>query len=365
MRGRELAQDQASAGYLPDFCNVRMVFAVVVLAQLLAFILALGPSLPEGEMWIQLSLVSLFIQWIALSNCALLCLCRPIFNRLATSWLTLACLVVVLLVTLLISELGFVLSRHSAIVYMIPPSWHSQFLLHNAMISVIIGGVALRYFYLQNQLQLTLEARAEARLQALQSRIRPHFLFNSMNTIASLTRSQPAVAEAMVEDLADLFRVSLAADENEVPIEDELRLCRGYLNIEQNRLGDRLQVVWHIDALAPGVRVPALSLQPLVENAIYHGIEPLAQGGRVEIKVYIKQEHIIIEVINPVAKASAPSGLVVKRSTMPKRASHHIALDNIRARLSVLYGDKAKLELVPESDCFTARLLIPYHGNAP
>jgi len=335
--------------FLPDFCNVRMVFAVVILAQLLSFVLALGPHVTAGERWFQLSLISLFIQWVALSNCAFLCLSRPLLQHYSDTIVAVVSLMMVMLLTLVISEASFIISRGFALETLLPTSWHVEFLLRNLAISAIIAVVALRYFYVQNQLQQSIEARAQARIQALQARIRPHFLFNSMNTIASLTRTQPALAEEVVMDLADLFRVSLQADDNEVRLVDELQLCRRYLNIEQTRLGDRLQIDWLIDGNIEMIRVPSLSLQPLLENAIYHGIEPRAEGGTIRISSQIEADQIHLSVSNPLPPTTARSS----------HRSHQMALQNIRDRLSVLYEDRGGLEINHDKHLFTATLTIP------
>ena len=154
----------------------------------------------------------------------------------------------------------------------------SILLLENGVISVIVSAIVLRYFYVTAQWQRDVEASAEAQVQALQARIRPHFLFNSMNTIASLTRSDPATAEHAVEDLSELFRASLA-HKTFVPLSEELELVGSYLRIEGQRLGERLEVEWDLDADAADVEIPELSLQPLVENAVNHGIEQCSAGG--------------------------------------------------------------------------------------
>jgi len=337
--------------FIPDFCTVRMLFVVVVLAQLLSFVLALGPQVVQGERWTQLSLISLFIQWVALSNCALLCLLRPLLQRYSDFTVASVCFAVVLMLTLIISEASFIISRGFALDSLLPTSWHIEFLLRNLAVSAIIASVALRYFYVQHQLQESIEARAQARVQALQARIRPHFLFNSMNTIASLTRSQPARAEEMVEDLADLFRASLQADDNEVSLEDELQLCRRYLNIEQGRLGQRLSIDWYINAPIEKIKVPTLSLQPLLENAIYHGIEPRAEGGTIRISSLIEARRFHLSVTNPLPPALAKSS----------RISHQMALQNIRDRMEALYEGQGGLSIQRDKDQFIATLIIPIH----
>ena len=151
--------------------------------------------------------------------------------------------------------------------------------------------LALRYFYVTHEWRRNVELQAQARVHALQARIRPHFLFNSMNTIAALTRSNPARAEEAVQDLADLFRANLSEKRNQIPLADEIDIARTYQRIEQLRLGDRLQVEWEVDALPRDALVPGLTLQPLLENAIYHGIEPRAGRRRGHRDRRIQQGH--------------------------------------------------------------------------
>ena len=151
--------------------------------------------------------------------------------------------------------------------------------LQNLAVCAIATGLALRYFYVTHQWQANVEAEAQSRVRALQARIRPHFLFNSMNTIASLTRSNPKVAEQAIADLSDLFRASLREHRERIPLAHEIEIARAYERVERLRLGERLQVDWQVDGLPMDAKVPALILQPLLENAVYHGIEPLDQGG--------------------------------------------------------------------------------------
>ena len=159
-----------------------------------------------------------------------------------------------------------------------------RFLLPNVGIAAIVGALALRYFHVAHEWRRSVELEARSRIRALQARIRPHFLFNSMNTIASLTRSDPARAEEAIEDLSDLFRVSLSEARAQITLREELEVARIYQRIEQLRLGDRLQVRWKVADLPAEAIVPSLLLQPLLENAIGHGIEPLPEGGTVTIE---------------------------------------------------------------------------------
>lgn len=336
--------------FLPDFCNIQMVFAVVMIAQLLAFILVLAPQGNLVDRWGNLSLTSLFIQWVALSSIGLLCLCRPVMKHWENNVAAIVSYLLVLSVTALLSEAAYLISEHRGLEGLLTSPWHIDFVLRNLAISAIISAVALRYFYVQHQLKNNIEAESRARIQALQARIRPHFLFNSMNTIASLTRSRPALAEEVVEDLADLFRFSLTDSDKPVSINRELELSRRYLNIEKLRLGRRLTVEWQLDNLPEDAMIPPLTIQPLLENAIYHGIEPLTENGVIKIIGRKTADSIEFIISNPV-----PGNLPATR-----RTSNHMAIANIRERLLIHYDGKAGLETRDSDDRFEIRLIFPY-----
>jgi two-component system sensor histidine kinase AlgZ len=206
------------------------------------------------------------------------------------------------------------------------PADHWPFLLRNVCIGFVVTAVALRYFYVTHEWRRNIEMQAAARVHALQARIRPHFLFNSMNTIASLTRSDPVLAEQTVQDLADLFRASLSDQRNTITLEEECEVARTYQRIEQLRLGERLSVDWKIDSLPRNALVPGLMLQPLLENAIYHGIEPQADGGTVTVTGELASGLITIVVRNPVGEGQN------------EREGNRLALANIRERLGLMYG---------------------------
>ena len=273
-------EHRAEELYLPDFCNVRMVLAMVVGAELLAYLLSLSATRGGESRWDGLIMTSLFVQWVALASIAVLCACRRLMEGWRDMTTTLYSFGLVLAVTVVVSEAAY---WGGAYLDMFPvrQGWHGEFLIRNLTISAIVTTVALRYFYVQFQLKKNIQAEAHARIQALQARVRPHFLFNSMNTIASLTRSDPALAEEVVEDLADLFRVNLADARTRVPLGEELALTRRYLHIEQLRLGERLTVEEDTAGVPQDAAIPMLTIQPLVENAVYHGIEPLPEGGAI------------------------------------------------------------------------------------
>ncbi|MEQ1578947.1 MAG: histidine kinase, partial [Steroidobacteraceae bacterium] len=184
--------------------------------------------------------------------------------------------------------------------------------------------------------------------------IRPHFLFNSMNTIASLTRSDPSRAEEAVEDLADLFRANLSDARTRIPLKEELEVARIYQRIEQLRLGERLQVRWNVADTPMRALVPSLLVQPLLENAVYHGIETLPQGGTVTITSRFDGSMIELEVRNPLSLDVAPK----------ERRGNRLALDNIRQRLDLAWPGQSRVEVTQEGGEYRVLLAFPYEGPA-
>ncbi|MHB1093507.1 histidine kinase [Thiobacillus sp.] len=215
-----------------------------------------------------------------------------------------------------------------------------------ALFSLVMGAGLLAYFNLRAR--ALSPAITEARLQALQARIRPHFLFNSLNAVLSLVRSDPRRAEHALENMADLFRALMGNASQLAPLEDEVALTRAYLELEQLRLGDRLQVVWHINKMPADALIPPLMIQPLVENAVYHGIEPRPEGGEISLNLYRSADKVHIVVRNPIAAD----------------ASHHkgnrIALANIRERLLLHFDLDAQLKLEPMGAVYQVHIMIPY-----
>lgn len=329
--------------FLPSFCDIRLVFAVVVIAELLAFVLVLAQQ--RHDPWSELGLVSLFLQWVALSSAAVLCLVRPLLARVGNTAAALVSYLLLLLMTATISELAYRFGGlHES------TTDHANFLFRNLGISAIISALLLRYLYVGHQWKRQIQAEAQARVQSLQSRIRPHFLFNSMNSIAALTRSDAARAEQAVQDLSDLFRVTLRQASERVTLEQELEVARRYLRMEALRLGERLKVEWDIDTLPLQRKVPSLILQPLIENAVYHGIEPLAEGGVIAISGRAEGARIVICVRNPKPPASDSGN---------GRSGNRIALENIRLRLQLAFGERAGVALNAHHGVFETTLYFP------
>ncbi len=356
--------------FLPDFCAFRAVLAIVLAGQLLAFVLVLAPTRLSVDGWRDLAFGSLFIQWVGLSSAALLCISRRWLKRSSNVLAGFISYALILIVTIFLSEIGFWLLNKgvvpvqafsitmpsrgvdggSSMVTFLKTPQHLELLLRNLGISAIVSAVALRYFYVQHQWKTNLESETRARIQALQSRIRPHFLFNSMNTIASLTRSDPALAEEVTEDLAELFRMSLGDASVPVPLARELDLCRQYLHIEKQRLGERIADRWEIDGLPAAALIPGLSLQPLVENAVYHGIEPSTKGGLIEISGGEKNSRVWIRIANTRPVDSAPNF---------RPGGNQMAQENVGQRLRAYFGDGAEIQVESGASEYVVELRFP------
>jgi two-component system sensor histidine kinase AlgZ len=206
----------------------------------------------------------------------------------------------------------------------------------------------MRYLYVASEWRRSIVLEAQSRVSALQALIRPHFLFNSMNTIASLTRSDPRQAEQAVEDLADLLRANLGGPKDRSTLSDELETATIYQRIEKLRLGDRLQIRWDMGELPMHALLPNLTLQPLIENAIYHGIELVPEGGEVVVTGSQQNDRLIIEISNPVA-----------RSAKALREGNQMALSNIRQRFELAYGSRGQVAVEEGERRFTIRLEFP------
>lgn len=342
-------QDE-SGTFLPDFCAIRSVFLVVLIAELLALVITLAGGGPLRGRLDDLAFNSLFVQWVALACTALLCASRPWLARFQDGTVAVIAYVAMLLVTWALSELAWWVTQ--AEISVLVTATHGELLLRTLGISVIVSAVVLRYFYVQNLWQRRVRSESLARFQALQARIRPHFFFNCMNTIASLTRSSPAAAEKAVEDLADLFRASLSDARDRVPLVEELNLCQQYLDIEKLRLGARLQVDWDTSAVPQNALLPALTLQPFLENAIYHGIEPQPAGGTILLRGRCVDGGIELTIENPVAP-----------NLSQRHDGNRLAQENVRQRLAAIYGVAAALRVEENAERYRVTLTIPYRKD--
>ncbi len=332
-------------GYLPDFCNSDVFLRALLVVELIAIVFALV-SYQSGSFYVHIALISVFMLWVGLCAAVILCWVNRLGWLRTTLTTTVWSIGVSMLVTLLVTFLSIVLESTMRIGHQ--TQGIAYLLVRNAAVTVILVGLALRYFYLEFEAKIILQVQAQARLQALQARIRPHFLFNSMNTIASLTHDEPDLAEQSIENLSDLFRASLAA-ESRVSLQQELELTKSYIELESLRLGDRLQVNWSVPSPTPALSLPALTLQPLVENAIYHGVEPIQEGGVIDIVIRPEATTIEITIANP----------VLEDRSQQHHHGNQMAVDNIRERLHIAFAGEASMQLSEVDELFTVTLKLP------
>ena len=327
--------------FLPDLCNARAVLILLIVSEALVLALTLVESDIAHFSPSRFGLVSLFVQWIALVSVALLCQSRRLLARLPVAGASLLALVIIQLVTLGISLLGdLVLPGYQEDI-----DW--MWIGRNQLVSAIFSGMALRYFYVQSQWRLQTQAELRSRLAALQANIRPHFFFNTLNTVASLIVIDPDKAEQMLLELAQLFRAVLKGGDARTPLEHEIQLGKGYLDIEQTRLGDRLRVEWELPHSLPDLQVPQLILQPLLENAVYHGIQPVVSAGDIRITLRHRGSEWEMQISNSKSASLVGSG------------GNRIAHQNIRARLDAMFGSAARLDVEDQGERYVATLILP------
>ena len=327
-RSRKTANDDF---FLPELCLPEALLGLVLLAELLVLVLVLAePMLPSFN-WVRLALTSLFVQWIVLLSAALLCQLRPLLARLRAAIAGGICCALVVGLTLA----GTALADYFNLGGPLPRDGEVNLYLRHGLISLIMSALLLRYFYLQSQWRKQQQAELRARIESLQARIRPHFLFNSLNSIASLVVIDPDKAEQAVLDLSDIFRASLAKPGTLVDWGEEMELAKRYLSIEQYRLGERLQLDWQVDEVPEDLPIPQLTLQPLLENALIHGIQPRIEGGLVRIEADYREGMFRLCVSNPYEEVQGQS---------PSRGTQQ-ALRNIDARLTALFGPRASLSV--------------------
>jgi len=334
--------------FLPDFCSRESLLVVLLTSQLLTIVLTATRNGSIESLLLYFAVLSLFILWIALTDVALLCNLNRLVAKVNSVTFGVIAFFLLQLVTLFYTVMVDIVGANYALTRSWSPNWLLENGLRNILISSIVSFVVLRYFYIQHQRLLTVHAESRARIEALQARIRPHFLFNSMNIIASLTRTDPERAERTVVDLSDLFRASLSADQDDHTLEDELNLTRSYLRIENERLGKRLKVEWLVPHNVPKLFMPCLIIQPLIENTIYHGIEVMPSGGTVRVIAgACGPQHYCIEISNPVStKAHEYHG-------------NRMARDNILQRLELAFRGEASLKSFVDDKEYHVTLSLP------
>jgi two-component system sensor histidine kinase AlgZ len=346
-RDAPAATEPSGQLYLPNFCTARAVLVTVIICELTALVLSLARNEAALGFWSDLGLTSMFLLWIALCGASLLCVLRDYLNGKSAVLGSAIVLGLAVAIVAVISAITYYFGSFGGGWNL--PENHWTFLLRNCAIAFVVTALALRYFYVTHEWRHNVELQAKARVHALQARIRPHFLFNSMNTIAALTRSNPARAEQAVQDLADLFRANLSEKRNQIALSEEIEVAQTYQRMEQLRLGERLRVDWKIDALPADALVPGLTLQPLLENAIYHGIEPRPGGGTVTVTGEFNKGMITVVVRNPVPEPN-----------LTVREGNRLALANIKERLELMYGERATVKSGRFDEEYIVTLRFPF-----
>jgi two-component system sensor histidine kinase AlgZ len=330
--------NQTGAGIrLPNFCNLGVMLRSLVVVNLLVAAAAVlhAPSL--ASIPLHFMTLAACAEPMLLASLAVLCAARPLLHALGYGRAIAA-------VALFEVALAWAVAHMLALVLPLAsggPGWPQL-----ALLALFATGFTLAYFDLRAR--ALAPAVAEARIQALQARIRPHFLYNSINAVLSLIRSEPRRAERALEDLADLFRVLMADNRTLAPIASEVELTRQYLALESLRLGERLRVRWNLDAMRPDALVPPLLLQPLVENAVYHGIEPSERGGEIAIDVGVADGELRMSLTNPFPGGARHS------------AGNRMAIVNIRERLQLHFDAEATMRSEVKDGTYRVTIRMPY-----
>jgi len=323
------------ATLLPNFRNLGVMLRVLVIVTALTFVAAmLKTSDLNGllQQWVGIAAV---VQPIAILSVLLLGAANSWLHKVEYRSAVVLIVLAELAITLLVLRFG------ALILETVMEDVGRDVFFAVATTLTLIG-----YFNLRNR--ALSPALSEARLQALQARIRPHFLFNSINAVLSLIRAEPRRAEAALEDMADLFRVLMADNRDLAPLENEVELCRQYLALEQLRLGARLQIEWHVDKMPKDALMPPLVLQPLLENAVYHGIEPSVEPGVVSVNIYHVRDQVHMVLRNPYRKEGN------------HHAGNKMALGNIRERLALHFDAEASLQVRAGDREYEVHITIPY-----
>ncbi len=342
--------DIAEQSWLPQFLSARAMLGLLVFGQLLAVVAVVAPNGLGREFWLRIGPVSLLVHWISLCCALSLTAVRQRLSKLSTYTASAFSLGIVAIVSMACAWFAYHASALIEPNEIRNEAWSFAFRI--ALLCVLVAAALLRYLYVQHQWVQQIQLNARTKIEALTARIRPHFLFNSMNTVASLIAIDPVRAEKVVEDLSDLFRAALRAGEQPITLKQELALARQYLDIEQTRLGERLRVQWELDSSVDDVRIPALLLQPLVENAVYHGIQQLDHGGLLRIKTIGSEQRVRVEIINPMPPIDHP-----------EHRGNRVALANIRERLVLVYGASAWIQIEKIASEFCVTLELPRSGR--
>ena len=323
------------ATLLPNFRNLGVMLRVLVIVTALTVVAAILRATDLGSLLQQWVGIAAVVQPIAILSLLLLGAANSRLHKIEYRSAVALIVLAELAITLLVLRFG-------ALIFETGMEDAGRDIFFAAATTLTLIG----YFNLRSR--ALSPALTEARLQALQARIRPHFLFNSINAVLSLIRAEPRRAEAALEDMADLFRVLMADNRDLAPLENEVELCRQYLALEELRLGPRLQIEWHVDNMPRDALMPPLVLQPLLENAVYHGIEPSIDPGVIRVNIYHVRDQVHMVLRNPYRKDGN------------HHAGNKMALGNIRERLALHFDAEASLQARVGDREYEVHITIPY-----
>jgi len=333
---RSINQNAYSSA-LPNFRNLGVLLRVLVFVNVVALAAAVVKTSELRSLWTELLEISAMVQPLLILSLLALVALNGWLRRLPGDLGFLA-------VTLL--ELGLTITLYRLGRPVLEQALEPAPLARYCLLVVLVTVALLVYFRLRER--ALSPALAEARLQALQARIRPHFLYNSMNAVLSLIRQNPKRAEEVLEDMAELFRVLMADNRELTTLEREIELCRRYLDLEQLRLGDRLKADWLIERVPRGALVPPLVLQPLIENAVYHGVEPRLTPGLISIHIYGSRDRVHAVLRNPYLEEE------------DRHEGNKMALANIRERLQLHFDAEASLTTSVRDGIYEVKIVMPY-----
>lgn len=324
---------------LPDFTNMGVWLRATLLVTALSFVATVVVTPDWRAVPEEFSITSMHVQPVLWLSLVLLALLAPVARRASYPLGIAATLAIVAAGTTIA---GFATERLLG--------FGPTVTTRRLFLALAAAAGALLYFHLRGR--ALSPALTEARLQALQARIRPHFLFNSLNAVLSLVRADPRRAETALEDLADLIRVFMADNRDLAPLEREVELCRQYLGLEQLRLGERLQVEWHADNMPRDALVPPLVLQPLIENAVYHGIEPSTEPGTIVVNIFQARGELHMVLRNP------------HRASAPQHSGNGMAIANIRERLALHFDEEGRLATEIRDGQYQVHIRMPCRREA-
>jgi two-component system sensor histidine kinase AlgZ len=373
MNSQRSIKQNAGPDTLPNFRNLGIMLRILLISNGLGILQAVMLATAWSDVAQRVLEIALLLAPVLLSSLLLLWIAQPWLTRLPYWQGVVVTMTLVMALTLAIYELGGDLYRQDEV----PRYYFAE--ARYALLSVTVCGILLLYFRLRAKM-LT-RALHEARLQVLRARIRPHFLFNTINAVLGIVRARPKLAETALEDMADLFRMAMTDARDLAPLHREIKLSKQYIALEQMRIGERLKVDWQIHDVPENALIPPLLLQPLLENAVYHGIEPLTQGGVIKVVLGHDDDGIRISVENPHVVNSAatkdrqnesesrkvyePADATPQHILNKRRPNNKMALLNIRERLDLLFDAEASYQVENGDNYYRVEIILPYIKERP